>query len=322
MGGVSTSVTNNLKQNTVKVGEGRDNDEYLITRLDHCDPPLNIINMYGNQECRARKDDILEGWARLIKDVREIECRGEFCLLMGDLNRKIGNDDLGIKGNDDKISFGGQLVRQLLEGGEYVQLNNLDIVVGGPYTWQDPADGSRKTCLDLVIGSAGLVPYVSKIEIDSERKFTPKRVVIKNGEIREVFTDHFLLVVDLEGLPMKRGEKEDRKMWNLHKDGGWKKYEQVTNDLAAAMEEAIEIKNINIEEVIKKVDSLGEKAKHIAFGKTKIKTKSGYEKRKVRQGVDTGDEANELLRKQTKKIEDEINDIKEKHEGRCHKFLK
>ena len=44
MGCVATAVTNSLKENTVPVGEGENEDEYLITMVDHTYPPINIVN--------------------------------------------------------------------------------------------------------------------------------------------------------------------------------------------------------------------------------------------------------------------------------------
>ena len=45
MEGVATIVKNHLKSHTIKVKEGEGNDEYLITRLDHIDPPINITEV-------------------------------------------------------------------------------------------------------------------------------------------------------------------------------------------------------------------------------------------------------------------------------------
>ena len=47
MGGVATAVQNHLKPHMVKVKEGEEEDEFLITRLSHINPPLNIVNIYG-----------------------------------------------------------------------------------------------------------------------------------------------------------------------------------------------------------------------------------------------------------------------------------
>ena len=53
MGGVATFVKNELKANTLKVKEGEDDEEYLITRLDHVTPPVNIINIYKDSQYKS-----------------------------------------------------------------------------------------------------------------------------------------------------------------------------------------------------------------------------------------------------------------------------
>ena len=44
MHGIVTMVASYLKPNTVRVAEGKEGDEYLVTRYDHIHPALNIIN--------------------------------------------------------------------------------------------------------------------------------------------------------------------------------------------------------------------------------------------------------------------------------------
>ena len=101
-GGVATVIANYLRPHTVKVGEGKEEDDkYVIVRLDHVIPALNIVNIYGSQESRTPKENISEGWARLEKDLDEIIHRGEAFLIMGDLNRAVGSDEWGVDGNHD-----------------------------------------------------------------------------------------------------------------------------------------------------------------------------------------------------------------------------
>ena len=90
MGGVCTAVKNELKPYTVKIKEGADNDEYLVTRIDKIKPAINIINVYGGQESRMEKQEVLESWGRLKNEVDEIKLRDESCILLSDLNRAIG----------------------------------------------------------------------------------------------------------------------------------------------------------------------------------------------------------------------------------------
>ena len=103
-----------------------------------------MINVYGMQEGQdgeEGKQKVWDSWGRLRKEVLLIEARGEAALVMGDLNRAVGAGELGVPDNKEKISYGGEMVRELLSEGEYVLLNGLELAVGGPWTRVDPATG-------------------------------------------------------------------------------------------------------------------------------------------------------------------------------------
>ena len=55
MGGISTSVKNQDAMHTLKVKEGIEDDEYLITRHSQFVIPINVVNIYGEQEGRMEK---------------------------------------------------------------------------------------------------------------------------------------------------------------------------------------------------------------------------------------------------------------------------
>ena len=78
-------VADYLKSDTTKVAEGTDGDEYLIKRLDHVIPAINIVKIYGDQESRVGKESILSSWLRLKRDLTEIENRGEAAMIIGDI---------------------------------------------------------------------------------------------------------------------------------------------------------------------------------------------------------------------------------------------
>ena len=110
--------------------EGQEGDEYIITRFDHVVPALNLVNIYGQQESRSSKDEISASWLRLQKDLEEIDDRGEALLLIVDVNRAVGSDQWGVTDNHDRVSHGGQLIRDMLREKDNVILNNM--AVGGP----------------------------------------------------------------------------------------------------------------------------------------------------------------------------------------------
>ena len=91
-GGVATVLSNYLQLNAVKVAEGRLDDEYIITRFDHVVPAVNIINIYGQQESRTPREEILESWLRLREDLVRIANSGEAILIGGDLSRAVGSE--------------------------------------------------------------------------------------------------------------------------------------------------------------------------------------------------------------------------------------
>ena len=132
-----------------------------------------MITLYGEQESRTPSNVIRENWNDLVEEIIKIEAKNELFILISDLNKHIG--DL-IKGNNNKISHGGKLVREFLASDKYILLNNSEKVKGGPFTREEPSDPRnelKKSCLDIVIMSEQLQKYVDKVVIDKDRKFTP-----------------------------------------------------------------------------------------------------------------------------------------------------
>ena len=327
MGGVCTAVENHLKSKTVVVKEGVNDDEYIITRLENVKPALNIVNVYGGIESRMEKQEITESFGRLKKDLDDIKDRNESCLLVGDLNRAIGSDKRGVQGNHPKISYGGKLVRELLEGDEYILANNCETTKGGPWTWVCRGNGNIKSCLDLVIFSADLLPYFRNMVIDTKHEFSPARVRQKNGKLRMIHPDHFPIVVTFENIPTQRVKVEKVGYWKLNTPDGWKKYEAMTNDAMEKMDEIIENKSLTIEEVKRKTDAIQTKIKFRAFGKGKPSTEKARTRRLATKEKSAGEldrqvKEKALLSLQSKMMEDKINNVKSLKYGRASSVFK
>ena len=114
MGGVATAVVDAEKSSTLKIVEGENKDEFIITRHGKFQRAINCINYYGEQESRTDKIEIEERWARLTKMLKDIENNDEEAILIGDLNKLVGNDKSGINNNNPKVSFGGKLNPELI----------------------------------------------------------------------------------------------------------------------------------------------------------------------------------------------------------------
>ena len=55
MGGVATCIDNKEASNVLKVAEGANDDEYVITRHGQFRTPINIVYVYGEIESRSTK---------------------------------------------------------------------------------------------------------------------------------------------------------------------------------------------------------------------------------------------------------------------------
>ena len=75
MGGISTSIKNQDAMHTLKVKEGSDDDEFLITRHSQFVTPINVFNIYGEQEGRTDKDNIQNRWNRIMSQVVKKEAK-------------------------------------------------------------------------------------------------------------------------------------------------------------------------------------------------------------------------------------------------------
>ena len=330
MGGVATFVNANLKDDFMKIKEGDDDDEFLITRHSNFKIALNVINVYGEQEGRVSKNEIQDRWGRLLDEIYQIEKRNEDIILIGDLNKHIGCDELGVENNHPKISFGGQLLRALLATGDYICLNNNPKCIGGPFTRYDPScptDANKMSCLDFVIISKRLLPFIESVVIDSKKEFSPVRPISK---LKGVTSDHFPMIVTFKDLPLKNAQSKSKTdkytMWNTNKDGGWQEYENLTRkddifenicmdiDMDINGKKGLDM-DVNgnkglvpsptddVTESMNKLSKVMTKVKHTAFGKVKVKR---YVENKSESSVPTN---KSLLEKQRVDIEKEFENI-------------
>ena len=238
--------------------------------------------------------------------ISRVEARDEMLVIIGDANRHLGK---AVPGNDDKVSYGGKLIVELLETNRYVLLNSTPKAKNGPLTREDPSDSEIKSVLDLVIVSSSLEKYVEEMIIDKKREFTPFK---QNKGKTIAFPDHYAISITFKGLPLRNdsvslGKKYTQ--WNTNKKGGWNRYKILTNsnkkldEIAASESEDPDVLMKGIEKEMNNI-------KYKAFGKVKIK------KRKEKDGklemllvkkekVLTG-KASDSIRAEVEEIDEEI----------------
>ena len=271
MGGIATSIRKDESEFCLKVEEGEDNDEFMITRHGQFTKPINIINVYGEQEGRSKTFEIEERWLKVCNHLKVIENRNEEAIVIGDMNKLIGNGPYGVAGNNPKVTFGGKLIHKLLSTEKYSLLNNSGKCSGGPFTRVDPSDSKIKSCLSLVIVSNGLEEYVEELVIDENRRFTPHRA-IRN---KLVFTDHYSLILKFKDIPQKVKSYKNKNrtvIWNTSKEGGWKRYYDLTTNSSLLEEIADNANSLNSEELMTHLSRRMDKIKFQCFGKVSKKS--------------------------------------------------
>ena len=164
------------------------------------------------------------------------------------------------------------------------------MVEGGPFTRKDPATGNL-SCLDLFVVSRELLPHVSKLCIDSERKWAVARAVKCGKSYKKVYSDHYTCILTLSDLPKAQGRREEKRVvWNLAREGGWEKYRTLTDKYSEELEKVIEEEDDDIEDKMTKFDRIHERIKYKAFGKVTIGKKD-----KVHDNSEDDDEENAIL---------------------------
>ena len=106
-GGVGICVANRDSNHVLKLLQGKKN-ELLVTRHDQFQKAINLINIYGEQECRNNKEVIEDNWNEVLTILAEIKAAGESSIVLGDLNKHCGSI---IKDNHGKVTPGGKLIR-------------------------------------------------------------------------------------------------------------------------------------------------------------------------------------------------------------------
>ena len=205
-----------------------------------------------------------------MSQVKKIEALGESLILIGDLNAHVG--DL-VPNNKEKVSHGGQLLRDFVQNSDYVLVNSTEKTVSGPFTRVDPADPNKLSALDLCIVSQELLYYVDSLIIDKNRNFTPYRPIWRR---KMVYTDHYSLLLTLKDCPLVNDSRNSQGgaivRWNTNRVGGWQTYKELTSN-NMVLDEVADTSNGDPEKLMKKLDKEITRIKHVAFGKVKVRNK-------------------------------------------------
>ena len=267
-GGVSTLVSNRISNSTTATATGTDDTEFVSVRIGHMEPGITVINWYACQE--TRRDLVDESWDTILGQLAAATARGDRCILTGDFNRRLGKR----VGDSKEVSYGGKKVLELIDTGEFALVNEMNnLVRGGPYTRADPADPSKKSVLSYFIVSSALVPNIDFLLIDSDRRFTPKRVLRRGNGFKTTYSDHYMMELRLKNIP-KIPKKVRERDWFFKKFNGWKRFRELTEEKAGEFKKLVDkIDDVNV--LDKKLRKLEEKILWTVFGKRTRKITGG-----------------------------------------------
>ena len=68
--------------------------------------------------------------------------------------------------------------------------------------------------------SENLLPYISRLVVDTSREYSPCRVTKKGSRLSRIHSDHYTMVLSMENLPKQKVMKAKQNQWNLNKPEG------------------------------------------------------------------------------------------------------
>ena len=88
-----------------KFTKGQDDDEFILTKHRQFNPPINILNIYGEIESQSNVKTVEECWNKILDIITKVEKQNEWIVVLGDMNNGIVNGVYGVKGNNDRVSL-------------------------------------------------------------------------------------------------------------------------------------------------------------------------------------------------------------------------
>ena len=132
------------------------------------------------------------------------------------------------------------------------------------------------------------------------------------------------MILNLQNLPTKR--RDDRRKrnvtWNLARKDGWERYKSLTKEKNDKIREVIEDEELDIEEVMDRLEKFENKIEFTAFGKTSKKASVPKKGGPKLVHIDESEKAKELIEKQSELIEEEVEKIRRRGGGKINQIHK
>ena len=100
-------------------------------------------------------------------EMETIKGKGFDCIILGDLNGHVGNDDRDIEGNSPDINYNGKLLRDFIDSNGLIMINADKTRCSGLFT---RTNSNSATCIDYVLADSNSEELIMQMTIDSNKE--------------------------------------------------------------------------------------------------------------------------------------------------------
>ena len=168
--GGGVAIAAKLELNPALISEGEGNVEALTIDIHTKNITISCTSAYGPQkkECTQTKDKF---WAHLGKQAENAMNAGKGFILQGDLNAKLGPSM--ITGDPKPECENGKRFKNFLKQHKLFVVNSLSLCEGLITRMRKLANGKlEESVIDFYVVCERVLPYVTKMIIDSDRKYS------------------------------------------------------------------------------------------------------------------------------------------------------
>ena len=268
-GGIALLIKEEDARYATKIGEGKDENEYICIKLTNTQPEVVFIAYYGNQtnSFTGGAAQVRAHLHELFTVAKEQAKKGAQVNLLGDFNVHVGADM--IPKNNITMDKNGRFFLDLVKDAGLVFMNNLS---DNPVTFVNRSAKENtipKRCvLDFVLANkpATVSQFRTDSEVEEKREFTPYSVKVKRGVTSRVYADHMAVMYDTEVGWKDRVKHEKVVVWNYRAPGGdLKFYIATANKVNFLLNKVVKEKDINV--VINAFQKSLIKSKFQSYGK-------------------------------------------------------
>ena len=266
-GGLFTAIDENLSPVLIRTGEGK--NEIIVIQIKLAGFNVRIINAYGPQES-AQKDQILDFWYALEKEI--LDAKDENCgiLLEMDANAKLGPNI--VQGDPNEMSENGVIMFNVVKRHNLIIANTSKKCNGTITRHRVTKEKEEKSILDYVIFCEKMEPYFHEMLIDEPQNHILTKYVTTKGAIKYIKSDHNVLFANFNLQYNRRKATIKKELFNFKNKEDQQKFFQFTSK-TKQFTSCFENRGTFDEKSNKFFKTLDD-AFHASFKKIRIKTKS------------------------------------------------